>query len=65
MVWLLHSRHFKRGLAQQLVLPVSALAVLACTWTGAYAVLWAGLVATATVAVGEALSTRSHSRAGV
>ncbi|MGP3686663.1 low temperature requirement protein A [Streptomyces sp. IBSNAI002] len=59
MVWLLHSRHFKRGLAQQLVLPVSALAVLACTWTGPYAVLWAGLVATATVAVGMTLSTRT------
>ncbi|MFD6970695.1 low temperature requirement protein A [Streptomyces sp. NPDC059979] len=64
MVWLLHSRHFKRGLAQQLVLPVSAVAVLACTWTGAYAVLWAGLVATATVAVGLTLSEKD-SPAGV
>ncbi|MEU9162610.1 low temperature requirement protein A [Streptomyces sp. NPDC048424] len=58
MVWLLHSRHFKRGLAEQLVLPVAALAVLACMWTGPYAVLWAGLVSTATVAVGVTLSTR-------
>ncbi|MFE6839266.1 low temperature requirement protein A [Streptomyces sp. NPDC057705] len=67
MVWLLHSRHFKRGLAEQLVLPVAALAVLACMWTGPYAVLWAGLVSTATVAVGVALSTRSSrfSPAGV
>lgn len=58
MVWLLHSRHFKRGLAQQLVLPLSALAILACTWTGSYAVLYAGLVATATVVVGMTLAVR-------
>ncbi|MFD0352834.1 low temperature requirement protein A [Streptomyces sp. NPDC127110] len=58
MVWLLHSRHFKRGAAQQLVLPVSALALLACTWAGSYAVLYAGLVATATVVVGVTLSVR-------
>ncbi|GGZ49526.1 low temperature requirement protein A [Streptomyces subrutilus] len=55
-VWFLHSRHFKRGLAQQATLPLSALVVLACTWAGPYAVLYAGLVATATVAVGIALS---------
>ncbi|MFZ3498166.1 low temperature requirement protein A [Streptomyces sp. 5.8] len=59
MVWLLHSRHFKRGPAQQLTLPVSALAVLACSWTGTYAVLYAGLVAAATVAVGLTLATRA------
>ncbi|WP_260618565.1 MULTISPECIES: low temperature requirement protein A [Streptomyces] len=58
MVWLLHSRHFKRGAAQQLVLPVSALALLACTWAGSYAVLYAGLVATAAVVVGMTLSVR-------
>lgn len=58
MVWLLHSRHFKRGLAQQLVLPLSALAILACTWTGSYAVLYAGLVATAAVVVGMTLAVR-------
>ncbi|MEU9252633.1 low temperature requirement protein A [Streptomyces sp. NPDC048270] len=58
MVWFLHSRHFKRGPAQQLTLPVSALAVLACTWAGAYAVLYAGLVAAATVAVGLTLAAR-------
>lgn len=57
MVWLLHSRHFKRGLAQQLTLPVSALVVLACTWAGSYAVLYAGLLAAATVAVGMTLAT--------
>ncbi|MGW5400997.1 low temperature requirement protein A [Streptomyces sp. NPDC003952] len=66
MVWLLHSRHFKRGLAQQLTLPVSALVVLACSWTGTYAVLYAGLAATATVVVGTALAGRAPSRpAGV
>ncbi|MFF1408183.1 low temperature requirement protein A [Streptomyces sp. NPDC058289] len=59
MVWLLHSRHFKRGLAQQLTLPVSALVVLACSWTGTYAVLYAGLVATATVVVGLTLANRA------
>ncbi|WP_284578447.1 low temperature requirement protein A [Streptomyces sp. 2P-4] len=60
-VWLLHARHFKHGAARQLTLPVAALAVLACAWTGAYAVLWAGLVAAATVAVGvtSARSERS------
>ncbi|MET9604454.1 low temperature requirement protein A [Streptomyces sp. NPDC006512] len=56
MVWALHSRHFKRGLAQQLVLPLSAVALLACTWAGPYAVLYAGLVATLTVAVGQTLA---------
>ncbi|MFD5146625.1 low temperature requirement protein A [Streptomyces sp. NPDC058401] len=61
MVWLLHSRHFKRGLAQQLTLPVSALAVLACSWTGTYAVVYAGLVAAATVVIGMALSDRAPS----
>ncbi|WP_330296814.1 low temperature requirement protein A [Streptomyces sp. NBC_00503] len=60
MVWLLHSRHFKRGAAQQLTLPVSALLVLACTWAGPYAVLYAGLVSTATVAVGMTLAGRTR-----
>ncbi|MEU8434253.1 low temperature requirement protein A [Streptomyces sp. NPDC029216] len=59
MVWLLHSRHFKRGLAQQLVLPLSAVAILACTWAGSYAVLYAGLVAAATVVTGMTLAVRS------
>lgn len=63
VVWLLHSRHFKRGTAQQLVLPVSALAVLGCAWTGEHAVLWAGLVAAATVAVGVTLAHRARSEA--
>ncbi|WP_327257522.1 low temperature requirement protein A [Streptomyces sp. NBC_01244] len=59
MVWLLHSRHFKRGLAQQLTLPLSALVVLACSWTGTYAVLYAGLAAAATVALGLTLANRT------
>ncbi|MGK5548414.1 low temperature requirement protein A [Streptomyces sp. URMC 127] len=58
-VWLIHSRHYKRTLAQQLVLPVSALAVLACTFAGQRAVLLAGLVAAVTVGVGVGLSTRN------
>ncbi|MFJ9410550.1 low temperature requirement protein A [Streptomyces sp. NPDC101393] len=57
-VWLIHSRHQKRGLAQQLVLPVSSLALLACTFAGHWAVLLAGLVASATVAVGVTLTAR-------
>ncbi|UKY50779.1 low temperature requirement protein A [Streptomyces inhibens] len=57
-VWLIHSRHQKRGLAQQLVLPVSSLLVLACTFAGRGAVLAAGLVASATVAVGVTLTSR-------
>ncbi|MEU5420379.1 low temperature requirement protein A [Streptomyces sp. NPDC001407] len=56
--WLIHSRHHKRGLAQQLVLPVSAVLVLACTFAGHAAVLLAGLVSAATVAVGVFLTTR-------
>ncbi|MFB7172577.1 low temperature requirement protein A [Streptomyces sp. NPDC056254] len=58
MVWFLHSRHFKHGPAQQLVLPVAALATLACTWTGAYAVLYAGLVGVAAVTAGVVLAER-------
>ena len=57
-VWLLHSRHYKRGLAQQLTMPVSALAVVLCTFTGSRAVLWAGLVCAGMVAVGLFLRTR-------
>ncbi|MEX2973053.1 low temperature requirement protein A [Streptomyces sp. C184] len=57
-VWLIHSRHHKRGTAQQLVLPVSALLVLACTFAGRAAVPAAGLVAAATVAVGVHLTSR-------
>ncbi|MGQ4515079.1 low temperature requirement protein A [Streptomyces sp. DW26H14] len=58
-VWLLHARHFKRGLAQQLVLPVSSVAVVCCLFAGEWAVFAAGLVSAATVAVGVALAARS------
>ncbi|MFJ9414584.1 low temperature requirement protein A [Streptomyces sp. NPDC101227] len=57
-VWLIHSRHQKRGLAQQLVLPVSSVLVLACTFAGGFAVLSAGVVASVTVAVGVTLTAR-------
>ncbi|MFF1833738.1 low temperature requirement protein A [Streptomyces sp. NPDC058231] len=57
-VWLLHSRHFKRDLAEQLPLPLAAVAVLGCTFAGEWATLAAGLVAAATVAVGVSLSRR-------
>ncbi|SEC25890.1 Low temperature requirement protein LtrA [Streptomyces sp. 2224.1] len=57
-VWLIHSRHHKRGAAQQLVLPVSSLLVLACTFAGHRAVLAAGLVASGTVAAGVLLTSR-------
>lgn len=60
-VWLLHARHFKTGTAQQLVLPVSAVAIAACTFAGSFAVLAAGLVAAAAVAVGVILAGRPSS----
>ncbi|MFE1228918.1 low temperature requirement protein A [Streptomyces sp. NPDC058745] len=55
-VWLLHARYYKVGIAQQLVLPLSALAILMCSFAGHWAVFAAGLVAAATVAVGVTLS---------
>lgn len=57
-IWLLHSRHYKRGPAQQLTLPVAAAALVVCTFTGSHAVLWAGLVCAVTVAIGVALQGR-------
>ncbi|WP_377273954.1 low temperature requirement protein A [Peterkaempfera sp. SMS 1(5)a] len=60
--WLLHARHFKVDLSQQLVLPVSALLVLACTFAGRHAAPLAGLVAAATVAVGVVLAARTPER---
>jgi low temperature requirement protein LtrA len=62
-VWLLHSRHYKRGLAQQLVLPLASLLVLACTFCGAAAVLLAGVVSALAVAVGVTLVRRNLSAA--
>ncbi|MFF3319309.1 low temperature requirement protein A [Streptomyces sp. NPDC003035] len=58
-VWLLHARYFKVGIAQQAVLPASSLAILMCTFAGRWAVLAAGVVAAATVAVGVTLTARN------
>ncbi|MFH8532972.1 low temperature requirement protein A [Streptomyces tendae] len=55
-VWALHARHFKVGLAEQLVLPTAALLVLGCTFLGDQAVLVAGIVLALTVAVGVSLT---------
>lgn len=59
-VWLLHSRHYKSGAAQQLVLPVASLLVLACTFGGESAVLLAGVVSALTVATGVTLARREY-----
>ncbi len=59
-VWLLNSRRHTRGATQQMVLPVSAVAVAACMFTGTHAVLWAGLVCAGTVAVGAVLEERAR-----
>ncbi|MGW0626597.1 low temperature requirement protein A [Streptomyces sp. NPDC002758] len=61
-VWALHSRHFKVGIAQQLVLPVTALLVICCTFLGHWAVLAAGLVCALSVATGVMLTERTAAR---
>ncbi|MFB7502407.1 low temperature requirement protein A [Streptomyces broussonetiae] len=58
-VWALHSRHFKVGITQQLVLPVTALLVICCTFLGHWAVPAAGLVSAAAVTTGTALTART------
>ncbi|MEV0976800.1 low temperature requirement protein A [Streptomyces sp. NPDC049915] len=63
-VWALHARHFKVGIAQQLVLPVTALLVISCTFLGEWAVLVAGLVLGLAVAVGVTLTARARSAHG-
>lgn len=62
MVWALHSRYYKVGIAQQLVLPTTALLVIACTFVGGFAVLAAGAVCAAAVATGTALTARTARR---
>jgi len=57
-VWALHSRHFKVGIAQQLVLPTTALLVIACSFLGDWAVLAAGIVSGLAVATGVTLTAR-------
>ncbi|MFJ7019640.1 low temperature requirement protein A [Streptomyces sp. NPDC101117] len=61
-VWALHSRYFKVGIAQQLVLPTTALLVICCTFLHDWGVLAAGLVSAAGVAVGETLTARGTTR---
>ncbi|MDQ0581605.1 low temperature requirement protein A [Streptomyces rishiriensis] len=61
-VWVLHARHFKVGLAQQLVLPVAALLVLCATFLGEWAVLAAGLALALAVATGTTLTARLVAR---
>ncbi|MFD4575649.1 low temperature requirement protein A [Streptomyces sp. NPDC058417] len=62
-VWLLHARHFKMGIAQQAVLPATALLVICCTFLGHWAVLVAGVVCALAVAVGTVLTARTAGRA--
>ncbi|MFG3550130.1 low temperature requirement protein A [Streptomyces sp. NPDC047725] len=61
-VWALHARHFKVGIAQQLVLPTAALLVICCTFVGGMAVLAAGLVLAVAVATGVVLTARAGER---
>jgi low temperature requirement protein LtrA len=61
-VWALHSRHFKVGTAQQLVLPTTALLVIVCTFLGDWAVLAAGIVSALAVATGVTLTARMAAR---
>ncbi|MFG2307696.1 low temperature requirement protein A [Streptomyces sp. NPDC048566] len=61
-VWVLHSRYFKVGIVQQLVLPTTALLVILCTFLGDWAVPAAGLVTALAVAVGVVLTARTAAR---
>ncbi len=58
VVWLLHARHFKRTRAQQLTMPLGALAILLCTFAGSSAVPLAGVAAALTVVAGHSLRRR-------
>ncbi|WP_433547217.1 low temperature requirement protein A [Streptomyces sp. CA-294286] len=59
--WLLQARHFKRDGAEKALMPVTVLAVLSCTFLGNWGVLAAGLVMSASVAIGVSLSARPDS----
>lgn len=61
-VWALHSRFYKVGIAQQLVLPSTALLVIVCTFLGDWAVFAAGLVSALAVATGTTLTARMSAR---
>ncbi|MGY1498498.1 low temperature requirement protein A [Streptomyces sp. QTS52] len=58
-VWALHSRYFKVGVVEQLILPSAALLVIVCTFLGDWAVLAAGLVSALAVAAGVTLPART------
>ncbi|MEU6253241.1 low temperature requirement protein A [Streptomyces sp. NPDC047043] len=61
-VWGLHSRFYKVGIAQQLVLPTTALLVIVCTFLGGWAVFAAGIVSALAVATGTTLTARMVAR---
>lgn len=61
--WLLHARRFKSSPRQQAVLPLTAAAILVCTFAGRWAVLCAGGVAAASVGV-SLMMHRGARRAG-
>ncbi|MEU0596809.1 low temperature requirement protein A [Streptomyces sp. NPDC006393] len=63
-VWALHSRYFKVGIAQQTVLPTTALLVICCTFLGDWAVFAAGIVSALSVAAGVALTGRKTAGRG-
>lgn len=51
VVWLIHTRHHATGTAGHVTLPLAALTVLACTFTGGAAVLLTGVTCVLAVAV--------------
>ncbi|GHJ39719.1 membrane protein [Streptomyces sp. TS71-3] len=61
-VWVLHARFHKVGIAQQLVLPGTAAAVLACTFAGHWAILATGATTALSVATSITLSARTAAR---
>lgn len=58
-VWALHTRYFKVGIVEQLVLPATALLVIACTFLDDWAVPAAGLLSALAVATGVTLTART------
>ncbi|MEU8589172.1 low temperature requirement protein A [Streptomyces sp. NPDC048664] len=60
--WLLHARHHKPSAGRQAVLPLTAAAILACTFAGRWAVLCAGLAAALGVGVSLALAAAPRAR---
>jgi low temperature requirement protein LtrA len=58
--WLLHARYNKLSLPQQVVLPMTAVAILACTFAGTWAIVCAGGMAAASVAVSLTIRHRMY-----